>query len=53
MVDGQAGKGDKTRPRLVAEEEYSIRWDLMVGAIDREEFEQRMYELQQQGKIRR
>ena len=32
------GKGDKRRPMLVSQKEYSLRWQLLLGEVTPPEF---------------
>ncbi len=45
MSQSDAGKTDKRRPCLVSQKEYSLRWKLLEGEIDRETFNRAMKKL--------
>jgi hypothetical protein len=40
------GKGDRRRPTSISPEEETLRWDLALGKIKREEFDEKMKEIE-------
>jgi uncharacterized membrane protein len=39
------GKGSRRRPTLISEKEETLRWDLAMGKITREEFDRKIKEI--------
>lgn len=52
-MTSEAGKGSNRRPCLVGREEESLRWDLILRKITREEFDETYKLLIREGKITR
>jgi len=52
-MTSEAGKGSNRRPCLVGKEEESLRWDLSLRKIAREEFDKKYKQLIREGKITR
>lgn len=47
------GKGSARRPCQVSREEEDLRWELAMGLITREQFDQKLRELEHAGKVTR
>jgi hypothetical protein len=43
------GKGDKPRPRQCSYEEWGLRWDLAMGYITQQKYDEKMKELKKKG----
>lgn len=44
-MSNSAGKGDTRRPKFISDEEETLRWDLALGKITREKFDEEMKKL--------